>query len=521
MNSCDWGCIKVASLTKAEEQQVWNHFPMIDEKMIDYATNEALKGSKYIFVSSGKMKKGYCTHCHASFYVEEAVKQNASATCPKCDSKCTYKKDWLGRKYLTDSAYFLWFEKSLVNPKAIVASWVYCSRNYSGAYKDVKTVCKRMALYTFELGKSEMYEVYTWHNDKLEKRGSIYNYNTSSLLFKVSIQSLIDAILGTPFEYSGWEKYSHYTLLKYLALFSEMPNIEILSKNGFKNVVEAKIHGNSLHRTINWKAFKLHDFFKISKQDYLMMKRTDATGIHVMHAPDFAIGLWMWQQARKEKSKMSYEKIIKGCNTFNVYAYFSQFKKIKRYCTIHRIFNYAQKQFELSSKHYMLPSQVLVTWSDYINDCMKLELNLDDEVILYPKNLKKAHEKTIKLIKIKNDEIANLKIQKRYEALKHFVFESDGLIIRPPETFKEIVDEGKKLKHCVGTYADRYSKGECTLLFVRKKDAPSVPFYTVELRGSEVAQVRGRNNKPSTKDVQAFIDTFKKQKLTKKARKAV
>ncbi|WP_438941218.1 PcfJ domain-containing protein [Lysinibacillus parviboronicapiens] len=81
------------------------------------------------------------------------------------------------------------------------------------------------------------------------------------------------------------------------------------------------------------------------------------------------------------------------------------------------MFNYAQKQFELSSKHYASPSQVLVTWSDYIGDCQKLELNLDDEVVLYPKNLKKAHARTIKLIKIKNDEVANLKIQKRYENL--------------------------------------------------------------------------------------------------------
>ncbi|WP_153062978.1 hypothetical protein [Lysinibacillus parviboronicapiens] len=159
-----------------------------------------------------------------------------------------------------------------------------------------------------------MYKVYTWRNNELSKCSSVYSYDTGSLPDKISIQSLIDATLGTPFEFSGWENYGHYTLLKYFALFSEMPNIEVLSKNGFKNVVEAKIHGKPLHRTINWKAFKLHDFFKISKQDYLMMKRTDATGMHVMYAPSFTIGLWLWQQARKEELKMPYEQMIKGCN---------------------------------------------------------------------------------------------------------------------------------------------------------------------------------------------------------------
>lgn len=512
----------IANLTKEEQEQVWAHFSKkIDGKIIDYATNEALASSKYIFVSSGKIKKGYCTHCHAEFYVEEAIKQNAKGTCPKCESKCTYKKEWLGRKYLTDSSCFLWFEKSLLNPQMIVASWVYCSRSYNESFKNVKTVCSRRTLYTFEIGKSAMYDVYVWRNNELNKRGSVYNYNAGSISHKISIQSLIDAASGTPFEYSGWENYSQWDFIKYLALFSEMPNIEVLSKNGFENIVRAKINGSPLYRTINWKAYRPHEFFKISKQDYLMMKETHASGVYVMYAPDFAVGLWMWQQARKEKSKMSYEQMNQRCNTFDLRSYLSQFRTIKKYSTIHRVFNYAQKQFEMNSKHYILPSQVLVTWSDYIDDCKRLELNLNDEVILYPKNLKKAHERTIKLIKIKNDEVANLKIQKRYEKLKHLILESNGLIIRPPVTFKEIVDEGKKLKHCVGTYADRYSKGECTLLFIRKVNAPSDPFYTVELRGDSVVQVRGFKNNPSTEDVKIFIDEFKNKKLTKKARKVV
>ncbi len=51
------GCTEVNSLTKAEEQQVRDHFSEIDKKNDYYATNEALKESKYIFVSSGKVKK--------------------------------------------------------------------------------------------------------------------------------------------------------------------------------------------------------------------------------------------------------------------------------------------------------------------------------------------------------------------------------------------------------------------------------------------------------------------------------
>lgn len=505
----------MTNLTKSEQAAVYAHFPEITEKMIDYATNEVLKKSKYIFVTKGPHKKGYCTHCHSNFFVEDLIKQNAIGTCPKCQSHCIYKKAWLGRKYLWDAAYFLWFEKSLINPQMITASWVYCKRSYNGSYENVQTECKRTVLYTFEMGGSSMYDVYYWNGNKLEKKKSVYNNTNHSIPFEIAVESLIDAVKATPFQYSGWEKYSRYDYLKYLALYSEMPNIEVLTKNGFTSIVRTKMNGESLHRAIDWKAYKLHEFFKITKQDFQMLKNTDATGQCVMYAPDFTFGLWMWQQARKEKSKMTYKQIINACNAFNLTTYTGPFKKVKKYSSMHRLVNYAQKQFEQDSKHYRMPSQVIVNWADYIDECKKLDYDLNNERILYPKNLREAHRRTSKLIEIKADELANLKIMKRYEQSKNLVFENDGLLIRPPMSIKEIVDEGKKLAHCVGNYIDRHSKAACTLLFVRKANKPDMPFYTVELKDNRIVQVRGHDNKPATEKVQKFMDQYKTAILEK------
>ena len=511
-------------LTKQEAGTVWAHFSEIDEQIVDFATNEALKSSKYIFISSGKIVKGYCTHCKSKFCVESAlpIKQNTFGECPKCNSSCQYKKSWVGRKYMHDAAYFLWFEKSQVNPNMIVASWIYCRRDYSEDYENVTTHCQREKLYTFEIGNSAMYSVWGWIESVLYKEKSIHSNPQKNLSMTVAVESLLNAAKGTQFQYSGWEKYSMHSVLKYLDLFSKYPNIEVLTKNGFRHVVSAKMHNQSLYRAINWKAHKLHDFFKMSKQDFRMMRESQATGTYVMHAPDFAFGCWLWQKARKEKSKLSYEEIIKHANAIRVTQNFKKFCGITKYSTLHRIFNYAQKQYRVDSKHYQHPEQVIITWYDYIKDCLKLDMNLKNEIVLYPKNLRAAHQQTLKLVKVKSDEIANLKIQKRYEGLEHLLFEYQKFAIRPPKNFKEIIDEGKVLEHCVARYADDHANGKTTLLFIRKVSDPKKPFHTVEIKGNRIVQVRGFDNAPATDDVKQFIDEFKKQKLTnKKARKVV
>lgn len=511
-------------LNEAEMNAVLAHFPDISEQAIEYATNEVLSESKYIFIKKGPKcgglrYKGHCTHCHSNFYVDGDIKQNAQAICPKCESVCIYKKSWIGRKHLIDLGSFLWFDKSPIDPGVITASLIYCKRDYSGDYEKVKTECRRTTIYTFKIGEAAMYKYAGW-KQTLERRKSIYN-DCDMYDMKFAIKSLVEAACGTPYQYSGYAAYSFSDILKYLGLFSERPNVEVLTKCGHRKVIEKYMKKDTVYRAIDWNARKVHEFFKISKQDYKMMAESDATGPYVMYAPDFVFGLSMWQKARKEKSKLSYKELITACNTFYIYNYFDRFKKICKYSTLHRVINYMKKQYEADSKHYTMPSQVIVSWSDYINECIHLAYDLSNEAILFPKNLRKAHERTSKLIKIQKDEAANERIVKRYEQLENLIFVDGGLEIRPPRDFDEIVREGKKLNHCVGGYAERYSNNQCTLMFIRNLGKPDSPFYTVELSGEQVKQVRGKSNKAPTEQVKLFMKKFEETKLKKpkKARK--
>ena len=64
-----------------------------------------------------------------------------------------------------------------------------------------------------------------------------------------------------------------------------------------------------------------------------------------------------------------------------------------------------------------------------------------------------------------------------------------------PKELKELKAEGKALKHCVGSYADRVANGETVIVFVRQKRKANNPLYTLEIKDGKIVQLRGKNNK--------------------------
>jgi hypothetical protein len=132
--------------------------------------------------------------------------------------------------------------------------------------------------------------------------------------------------------------------------------------------------------------------------------------------------------------------------------------------------------------------------------------------MIYPKDLVTAHDDMVKRVKEKEDAAVNAKIAARLLDLNKFCFEDDetDLMIRPCGSHKEIIDEGKILNHCVGSYAKRYSEGVTNILLIRKRSEPDIPFYTLQLdiKDYHVVQNRGKNNCNRTPEVILFQKKF-------------
>ena len=54
---------------------------------------------------------------------------------------------------------------------------------------------------------------------------------------------------------------------------------------------------------------------------------------------------------------------------------------------------------------------------------------------------------------------------------------------------EDIVQEGKRLHHCVGGYAQRHINGAVTILFLRRNE--KVPMVTIEMSGNSIRQIHG------------------------------
>ena len=72
---------------------------------------------------------------------------------------------------------------------------------------------------------------------------------------------------------------------------------------------------------------------------------------------------------------------------------------------VNKLITYLKKQQKKDSF-----TTVLSDYIDYMNQAKKLEFNLNDKNVVYPKNLQKAHTDASVQLKVKGSEIENKKI---------------------------------------------------------------------------------------------------------------
>jgi hypothetical protein len=438
--------------------------------------------------------------------------------CPICNSFCTVKASGRGRSRLRDEAYFVYYEKSRKNPQAIIARGFKAVRDYSGDFSGVETQYLATAYYIFEMGNTVMLSRYGYYSmadilttwGGLSKRRSIFsNFNfmqNTNTILTYSRDSIEEAVQGTPFRYSTWEDYDLEDMVRLFDLYARYPCVEYLTKLGFRHLVMNKLDNYRTYSAINWRGKNLFQVLRVSKAE---LKEIKSQKIPV----DFWF-LKLLQISKKDGSKLSPTEVSKIDIPV---GYLEDLKGILKYTSLRKASEYLKKQRNKHTKHFNSQRQAMTTWKDYIADCVRLERDLTQERTLFPGNLYRAHQNTIRQVKIKADEKLNKKIQGRLKVLnEQFYFEYQGLLIRPAQSSIELLDEGKALHHCVGTYAERYAEGRDVLLLIRRISEPNKPFYTMEVSNNKVIQVHGLKNCNPDEQVQEFVEAFKAEKLTKK-----
>lgn len=488
----------------------------------------------YIFTwREGKQQYGYCTACKNEFKTE-GLHHKYIVICPKCKEEVTVQSSGISRTRMINQVYFIYYEKSAVDPEAIVARGIYGVEDFT--VKDFKSVEPKLidkTLYVFKIGESVMLSRYTYYDeiqrkmhaagwDNFETSTTIYSelhtwqlYNQTRGISAYSIDSIERAVEGTPFQYSCWQSYNDEGAVKFFDLFSKYPRtVEYLTKLGFKRLIEAKLTGAPTYGAVNWKGKTVFKMLRINRADLKLLRNS---GISV----DSPLFLRLYQMNKKDKKGYTIQE-LKEVEKVLTYVYPRDIPLLTKYSTLRKTFNYLKKQYEKGNdlnvrRHFYSLSDTLVNYRDYLRDCMTLEMDLKNERVLFPKDLYTAHQITIAQVKVKENEKLEFSFKVRYETLsKKYRFEYGGLIIRPVKSVRELIEEGKALHHCVGTYAERHASGYCSIFLIRKATDPDQPYYTLELFGDRIIQTRGMNNCSTTPEIDEFLKVWTEEKIFQK-----
>ena len=501
--------------TKRDEDALYQahaaHFGVgITPEIEDYAINHAFHHSRYIFTKSVmRVQYGYCTHCKET-YRTEGLKHNYQATCEKCGSSCTVKASGVSRKKLRDQVYFVFYDKSAIDPNVIVAKGIFAVRDYTGKdFKAVETVYYPSSSYVFKPGVgAEMYYKTNWRKCGWAERSVKSEFPEFNRYAKLSYsrESIEKAVKGTPFQYSTWEKFDITDMVTFFELYSKYPCVEFLTKFNCGNVVEAKLLGYKTYSAINWRGKKPESIFRLNKQNMRELKGCGRT-----ISP---LQLRLFQLTRGESSPPSFNELVELSGQISSYA--NELLELAVICgSVKKAIQYIKRQFVRKTvvRRYQKIIDALITWKDYVSDCKKLHLDLSDEAILFPIDLHAAHRRTLALVDVQDNAELNEKISKRLKSLGKLSFEANGFLIRPATSVAELIYEGKTQHICIGTYAERYAKGETDLFLIRRLNALDDPFYAMEIKNGKIVQTQTKDHVGPTPEVRTFIEAFTSAKL--------
>ena len=127
------------------------------------------------------------------------------------------------------------------------------------------------------------------------------------------------------------------------------------------------------------------------------------------------------------------------------------------------------------------------------------------------------HDEFTAIINNNKDSISEKAFNIARENYLKYEFKDETFSAIVPENGSSLYEEGISLSHCVASYSDRFIDGSSAILFIRKNNDLSTPFYTMEInpKTNEIIQVRGKYNKNMSNDVVSFVNKINKIILKK------
>ena len=525
-------------MTDEEKSELHKMLPRIPKKFETWAEKRFDDRRTFFYTRKKGKLVIECAHCGKKHEVEDTPEREEMLSksdtsyikCPKCKT-CGYLISKRNRRNPICHDIDLWYGQKLPHGGWILRFFRPILKAVPDKWKpyEVFELTERMRLY-FPAGMrkklyKEFYHPWGWYGGQwnstycFSTMGYTDNSPTCGFIHPDTWENMKKTVMAYSMtkEALGNDRIGRYfTIADWQQAYINNKWFEALFKAGLTEIIWKKMH-YGLGMSLNPRAKNPWDYLKIEKRrfkDLVQQKpedQVDALKIYRMEKVSGNLG-----EHAQDLIKYALPE--------------EDLKKLFRYSSAIKIVNYIRKQIK---KGNTLAGRVR-EWRDYLDMKEALGYDMTDSIILFPKNLKAAHDKAV----IEKDERAaetrKVEVEERFKEIrtrfkgadKVYHYESGALVIRPAMSASEIVDEGRLLHHCVGGdgYLRSHAERRKIICFLRTKKNPEEPYITVELNPQgKIEQWYGiHDSKPDEKKIDRWLGRYVKSldvaKLQKEAK---
>lgn len=439
------------------------------------------KEKPHNLVIKSKGNNLWCTCCSHKFVAQTKV--NDEIKCPKCKQTLLVKSNRLTYYEFKDYVQFL----DKVDNTLVLRTFEICSHYNQSKVTHHLTEFMRTII---EEDKSTDYlnnKIYNFLGYLYVKYDVEFTHwhKSSSQLNCLGIKAMVcpynikSVLKGTKLEYSRLEKLisrlDYIFFLDYYRI-AHIPSFEIL--------IKMKLFQLSLDANKFYKGKSFQDVFGVSKTFYQFMKHYDLN----------------YKQLEVLRL-IQKEDITLINNLTNIH----DLDKLSEYVDLEEAYYKVLCKNEYSEYEYL----------DYLRMAKTLQYPMNNKRVLYPKNLKKAHDKVTKIYKVVQNEMIDKQIQERLKFLSKMTYKSSKYVIYAAPSVASLIDESKQMNNCIKSYCEDYGLGYKDLYFMRKLDNPDKSLVSVEVRNNKIVQARIYDNDPPSKEQWNFLNKWQSKILSK------
>lgn len=541
---------KLNTLTQEQARKIWNGRPKLPEKKIKkFAHEEVFVNEQYFFKHKEcGHRYGYCTACGKDVQIDienmrlwtdkhaacRSARHNDTVCCPVCGHEVQIKDAGRGRSQLINTAVVAVTQRT--RNGGILLSFVRVYEDYTRDYKAAPERGTLLYAAYFNLGQHFVAEqtygggLYISVKQKPTRRlpCTVEPVKLDHNSWKCTegegakLLGFEEALERSNLRYLPWEAYhecaqqlygstiTNYpvNLLGLLYQYSRYPVLtERLIKEGNGDLVAEQVEWNYT-AGLDYKQVVSYKAMRLTKQEYRMLKARNDIGSSTLKAV---------AALKKYGCKMTDENV----RFFLAFQYSYEQRKcykaldfLRQYLSPQKAVNWVNRQ---AAGGYGTPTNVLSDYSDYLDQCRRLGLDVNRKEVAVPQNLRDLHrqyseELTRRASEKKAKERAERakKLAKDLPKLKRkYAYASSGLFIRPAEGPEDLLKEGCAQHNCVySCYTEKYLDRKTDILFVRKQSDPDQSYVTVEFKNGAVIQCRADHNRPAPPDVQEFMQAW-------------